>query len=182
MKQINSIVIPKETGMKHIINNIAYKILDKSPESSNNPDERKTSVNFKPFNSSEKATEKNNLSWNHDRSKWEVFPPLTRFWEMWIRALPFDRRERGNKSKRRCTGLAWTSWESCLIRCPQFQLQEIFTFRSLEGVRVQLGFSVVFRCLMYIQKFTPWSLVAQRFISNTQQGFFQPFLEVFFSQ
>lgn len=69
MKQINSIVILKETGVRYIINNIAYKILDRSPESSNNPNERKTSVNFKPFNYSEKAIEKkNNLSWNHDEA------------------------------------------------------------------------------------------------------------------
>lgn len=58
MKQINSIVILKETGVRYIINNIAYKILDRGPESSNNPNERKTSVNFKPFNYSEKAIEK----------------------------------------------------------------------------------------------------------------------------
>lgn len=46
--------------------NSETEILDKSSESINSLDKRKTSVNFKPFNTLEKASEKTNLPQNHE--------------------------------------------------------------------------------------------------------------------
>ena len=57
------------------------------------------------------------------------------------------------------TCLVWISWESCLIRYHLLQLQEIFIFRSLGDLQVQLGFYAFFRCVTWIQESILWSLV-----------------------
>lgn len=60
------------------------------------------------------------------------------------------------------TGLAWMSWGTCLIRCYLLQFQEILIFRSSDGVQVQSGFGVFFRCVTWIHESIPWSLAASK--------------------
>ena len=50
------------------------------------------------------------------------------------------------------TGLVWISWESCLIQCHLFQLQEISTLKSPEYMQLQSGFWASCRCVMWIQE------------------------------
>lgn len=72
-----------------------------------------------------------------------------------------SKREKGDSSERRHTGLVRTSWESCLVGCRLFQFWEILTFRSPDGVLIQSGVGTFFRCFMWLQESVPRSLVAQ---------------------
>ena len=65
------------------------------------------------------------------------------------------------------TGLVQSCWESCCLRGQLLQILVNFTLTSLDGVQVHSGSGAFFRCDMWIQESTPWSLVAQGLVDRT---------------
>ena len=61
------------------------------------------------------------------------------------KSLQDHEEDRNSKSY---MGLVRTSWESCLLICHLLQFQEIFPFRSPDGVQVWSGFDAFFGGVM----------------------------------
>lgn len=139
-------------------------------ESVNFLSERMTSMNFKPFNFSKKGSERLicrkamlGLFLNGHSQK-KSFPPFSRDWKIWTRISSFHESEGRSNSENKVyifpqDILLQTSWENCLIGCWLLQFQEIYNFKSLDGVQVQSGWDPFFRCVTWFQESICWSFV-----------------------